>query len=991
MMPPDVFMPDPNDLNARMRLFTEAVEHDSQAFVAALPGGALTAFNSAFCELVGYAPSELEKAVEARELTPPEWQEADQAAMAELLRSGTPQRYQKEYLHKNGTRVPVEVTMHRVLDENGEVSFYFGYARDISERLTEHRRAQEHARRMSFLHEISAAAISSLDAHDVARRIAEVAGERAGALFVAIRLANRERSRLHLVASRGLPDGYLEQAAVIPAEEAHIVPHVFGTGNPAYGASGGGHPLGRPLSEQLAQWGVEPGSFLVLPLRGRSSTVGVITLGWEEPQELAPDDIDFYASISNILAVGIENAYLFEDEREAAEAANRLSAAASLLAAEFGGIFESLTDALVVLDAEARVARTNGAASALFGFDPLGMACTELAERAALCDRDGEPLRRDQGPWQEGLRGETVRGARLILTAGEREVRVLVSASPLVSGGVVTGTVLVWRDVTEREQLLETLARERRRAEDILTSITDGFAVLDERGVYRYANHSLATMVDKRVEDIVGRHVWDVFPEAVGTEFDHALETVRSQGAPVSFQQYYEPSDLWTEARIYPTTDGVSIFATDISSRRKADQERERLLAAYELELVRTSLLKDTAAAAAGSLAAEEICRLVLTTTCDRLGTLRGALHLLDDVGGVLNLAAVDGYSEAESSSVRRLEPGHSSPQGHLVSATLDIVTHDTDIPRAHRDEEAGAADERWLVLPVSFAGRTLGTLSLYFAQRRPFTEDEVSLFRSIAGQLGIALDNARLYQREHRIADTLQQSLLADPTTIDGLEVGRVYRSATEHVRVGGDFYDVYELPNGRVGVSIGDVSGKGLAAAALTALVRNTLRAYALEDLAPDEVMSRSNEVLRHFSDSEMFATAVYGTLDLAGGVFEYCNGGHPAPYVLSREGSVTSLDTSGPMLGAFGGLTYRTRQVTLAEEDVLVFYTDGVIEARRDGSFFGEERLVKLLGTLAGHSAERIAGAVAEAAWEFGGGMLRDDVAVLAIGAPRTPAPR
>ncbi|MDT8434185.1 MAG: SpoIIE family protein phosphatase [Anaerosomatales bacterium] len=842
----------------------------------------------------------------------------------------------------------------------------------------------ERARRMRFLHEISSVAISSVDPRDMAEQVACIIHDRSETLFTSVRLANRERSRLHITASCGLPASYVENWEVIGVDAEHLVPFVFASGEPAWGADLRHTPRGSALAEALLECGIEANTFLALPLKGAKSTVGVVTLGWAKQREFTDDDIDFYASAANVLAVGIENAYLFEDERESAETAKRLFAASNQLATEFGGIFESLTDAVVVLSANGSVARANDPARRMLGFDPLGLERTQLAERASMRDRSGTPVPRSVMPWEQALKGDVVHDAPFVITSGERDMRVLVSASPLVSDGVVSGAVLVWRDVTEREELLARLASERQRMETILTSITDGFAVLDEYGVYRYANQSLATMVGKQADEIVGRYVWDVFPEAVGSEFEHAVNAVMKDGTALSFQQHYAPTDLWVEARIYPTAGGATIFASDISEQRKAEQERERLLDAYEVEIARTSLLKDTSAAAGTSLSADQICALVLETIRGRLTPMRGAIHLLDPSADRLLLNSAFGYTEEETRAMQRLALSPASPPGFLVSEGRTLVTHESVLPDA--DAPAPDSDERWLVLPVVFAERVLGTITLAFAGRRAFTEEEVSLFRSIATQLGIALDNARLYQREHRIADTLQQSLLADPARVDGLEIGRVYRSATENVRVGGDFYDVYSLPDGRVAVSIGDVSGKGLAAAGITALVRNTLRGHSLDALAPHALVTKANEVLWYFSDSEMFATAVYGVLDLSTGRFEYCNGGHPSPLVLRADGTLSTLEVSGPMLGAFTDLEYTTHSVELAEGDVLILYTDGVIEARNGGQFFGEERLADLVRSLAGSSAQEIAQAIADAAWEHGGGVLRDDIAVLSIGAPR-----
>lgn len=845
----------------------------------------------------------------------------------------------------------------------------------------------ERMRRTGFLHEVSSIAISSLDAHDIARRVAGILHARTGATITAVRLANRERSRLHIVASHGLPEGYVHERGVVGVGEEHLVPHVFTTGEPVWGAEFRSTPLGSPLARDLARWDSEPETLLVLPLKGAASTVGVLTLGWAESDGLGADDIDFFASVANILAVGVENAYLYEDARQAAETATRLSAASERLATEFSGIFESLTDAVLVLDASGTVVRANDSARHLLGFEPQGHDHWELIERLDARDRSGAPLRRSGTASERALKGETARSIAITLGQGDSETHVVMSASPLVSGGVVSGAVLVMHDVTERERLVAGLARERQRVEDILTSITDGFAVIDRSGVYRYVNHALASMVGRQVDDIAGHHVWDVFPEARGTEFDRAVTTVLEERAALSFEQYYPPTDLWVEVRMYPSESGLSIFASDVTDRHRADEERERLLAAYELEIARTALLKDTASAAGTSLSAERICERVLDTVRERLQPLSGVLHLVDNTSGSLVMSASFGYPDATIAEIRRMPLTSGVAAARLLKEGGALVTHETGDPPSNAPAHGGDTDVRWLVLPVLFAEHALGTLGLSFSGRRPFTEDEISVFRTIAAQLGIALDNARLYQREHRIAETLQQSLLSDPARVEALGIGRVYRSATENVRVGGDFYDVYGLADGTVALGIGDVSGKGLVAARVTALVRNGMRAHVLDGRQPHEVLERTNDLLWHFSDSETFASVALGVLDPGTGHFTYCNGGHPAPLLRRSDGTVERLVASGPVLGAFRSVAYSAQTTTLGDGDTLLLYTDGVIEARNDSGFFGEDRLADLLTDLAGNTAEDIAQAVADAAWEFSGGSLRDDIAVLAIGSLRS----
>ncbi len=836
------------------------------------------------------------------------------------------------------------------------------------------------AARLDLLRGISSIAISSLDAERIAHEVADAVDAHFSPLFVVVRLANRERNRLRIASLRGLPDAYVAEAGILSADQDHIVAHAFSSGEPQYGEDIAAHPLGPPLARDLASCGMHPRSYIVLPLKGRATTVGVLTFGWADSRPLSAADIDLFSSLANIFAAGVENAYFYEDERGAAEVARRLSVASEKLATEFSGIFESLTDAVVVVNATGAIQRANSAATRLFGFDPVDHDRHSFLETADVCNRDGNAPRTRDVPYEAALAGETVCDVPLVVRCGDTETQVLVSASPIATDGVVTAAVSVWRDITERERLIDTLAHERKRVEDILASITDGFAVLDSYGRYRSVNASFASMFGMSAEEMTGRRMLDVFPGARKSIMEGALASAIEDDIPSSFVQCYEPTGVWAETRVYPAPEGATMFVSDITTRRQADEERERLLAAYEVELARTSLLKDIAATAGSSLSVEQVCRLVIDTVRSHLTPAQGMLHLFEESADSLVLASYFGLSAATASAVNRVDVSHPTPFGRVISRSIPLVTHDT--PDAMWPDEERAAAVRWIVVPIASAERPLGTLGLAFDERRPFTEDEVSLLRGITRQLAVALDNARLYQHEQRIADTLQRSLLAESTRVHGLEVGRVYRSATEHVRVGGDFYDLYPLPDGRAVVTIGDVSGKGLRAASVTALVRNTLRAYALERLEPHAAMYRANNVLCYFSESEVFATAAYAVLDPVGGALTYCNGGHPPPLVLHANGTVTALDELGPMLGAMEEMAYRPGTATLGQDDALLLYTDGVTEARNESGFFGEERLAELLRSMGGAPAEAIARAVADTATAFGGGVLRDDIAVVAL---------
>src|SRR3990172_6829386 len=139
--------------------------------------------------------------------------------------------------------------------------------------------------------------------------------------------------------------------------------------------------------------------------------------------------------------------------------------------------------------------------------------------------------------------------------------------------------------------------------------------------------------------------------------------------------------------------------------------------------------------------------------------------------------------------------------------------------------------------------GEVIGILGFTYDTGRQFTEAELDFVPKLATSVSLAIENARLYAAERKVAETLQEAFLNMPRQIAGLEFGHIYRSATETARVGGDFYDLFELEPDRVGVLIGDVAGKGLEAAALTSVIKSTVKAYAFENFFPASILAKTN----------------------------------------------------------------------------------------------------------------------------------------------------
>ncbi len=242
------------------------------------------------------------------------------------------------------------------------------------------------------------------------------------------------------------------------------------------------------------------------------------------------------------------------------------------------------------------------------------------------------------------------------------------------------------------------------------------------------------------------------------------------------------------------------------------------------------------------------------------------------------------------------------------------------------------------------------------------------------------ALESARLFEEQRRIAVALQANFVHPLPQVMGLDIGVVAQAAYEPELVGGDFSDVFVLPGSAVGVIVGDVAGKGIRAAGLTETVRSTVRAFAMVDTSPAFILRKTNEVLLQREASWDYVTAVLLVLDTVTGQATYASAGHPAPVHLAADGCRFLEGSHGHPLGAFSGDYYDAHTV-LARGDYALLYSDGVVEARCGAELFGDERLVQTVAGLRGRSARDVAAGVRDAAAAFAG-KLSDDLEILAL---------
>ena len=250
------------------------------------------------------------------------------------------------------------------------------------------------------------------------------------------------------------------------------------------------------------------------------------------------------------------------------------------------------------------------------------------------------------------------------------------------------------------------------------------------------------------------------------------------------------------------------------------------------------------------------------------------------------------------------------------------------------------------LSVPVFARDELLGALS--FARTTPhlgFDERDVELAEELGSRAGVAIQNARRYEREHHVATTLQYAFLPGfLPEIPGFEFDSVYRPATSESQLGGDWYDAFQLPDGRVAISVGDVTGHGLDAATMMVRSRETLRAATAADPdRPDLVLERTNRALLTSTQSAL-VTALVGVLDPAGPRFIYSCAGHPPPLV-RRGNDARFLRGGGVPLGVTSEPVFTIHHATLKPDDVMALYTDGLTEATHD-LIEGEHRLQRAI---------------------------------------------
>ncbi|MGZ4510414.1 MAG: PP2C family protein-serine/threonine phosphatase [Mycobacterium sp.] len=355
------------------------------------------------------------------------------------------------------------------------------------------------------------------------------------------------------------------------------------------------------------------------------------------------------------------------------------------------------------------------------------------------------------------------------------------------------------------------------------------------------------------------------------------------------------------------------------------------------------------------------------------------------DVTGAVEQCSVDADPAMVAGLSEALHGFPPVPSGWIDPATAP----DWLVPQSFTDPVGSV-----IIMPLPGHGVSAGALVLLRRTDQPvFTEDEEGFARLFAARAGAALSAARLYAEQAAITRTLMRDLLPPPLHgLHGIEFAGGYRASKDYEVVGGDFYDFHPAatPEDETLVVLGDVCGKGLEAAVMTGKIRNTLQALTPLAENHEDVLTLLNRAMLS-ADHARFATLVLASVAYRDGevVLRLTSAGHPPPLILRDDGQVEEADTRGTLVGALPRIKVQTFETSLAPGETCVLYTDGVTEARGGplgGDFFGEQRLATALTQCAGMPAEAVVERVLMLTTQWVGPRAHDDIAVVAITAPR-----
>jgi serine phosphatase RsbU (regulator of sigma subunit) len=512
----------------------------------------------------------------------------------------------------------------------------------------------------------------------------------------------------------------------------------------------------------------------------------------------------------------------------------------------------------------------------------------------------------------------------------------------------------------------------------------DGVALFAADWTICYVNPAGARLLQRDAADLVGRTIWVALPEVGGTIFHSFLLHAHTVGTPVSWQGYYAPTGRWLSATAVLVHDLLHVYFRESPDRGAgplaAAEERvpaERL--DERADLARLQFLAQVSEAMITTLdtgeSASQLAELMVSRLCDW-----AVVAMLDEDGrsagpearahrDLARRADLDTYLDG-----RQLGTGDDSPllSALLTGEPVQLPSIDPALVEPSLSTEEVRAAWRRLnstsctIVPLRARSTTIGAVALMnTGDRPPHTEMQIATAVEVARRASLALDNARLYGRQLRVAETFQQSLLTPPPQPDHLEIAVRYSPATSHMHVGGDWYDAFHQPDGATLLVIGDVVGHNVDAAAAMGQIRSILRGIAYDrPESPAQILTRVDGALTGLQVGTL-ATALVARIEQPADQAEqglrtlrWSSAGHLPPLLLRPDGQVQTLHRPAErLLGTESGGPRSNHDAVLRPGDTVVLYTDGLVEHGRCGIDEGIDRLTGVLAEVGDLPLEKL----------------------------------